>query len=271
MNKNLPSVEAIVREVLGDDVPETVTAIVHRLNGARLLTDPERSYGVVLHRRATGDWSREPRTELEEQAAAWDAACRRAQYLADTIRTECSDGRGLLQVQVERDRLLVSVQVTELAQWAAWRVYLGITEDAPDSSEYAHYGQGHREGVAVALLAYDAPTVQARAVAAATLPYRHGGMVYDLALPHTDAKGSVWDHTGLRADGMPLVVMRDLGTECALVDVIKYLGPLVPVREREQIPGVRTDAVSEFLARVAEQDPEELERGRATAWAGESA
>ncbi|MEU0087233.1 BN159_2729 family protein [Streptomyces sp. NPDC006274] len=240
MNKNLPQAAKLIRETVGCSETYAQT-VAHELNKAGLLVDPERSYGVILHRRATGGWSPDPRTELETQALAWDASCRRAAELATRIRTECGEGRGLLRVQEQGDRLLVTVQVTAQEQWAAWRTYLGVTTDEPQTLEYAHVVSGHRDGVAVSLVAYDVQQVEARTAAAARMPYRHGGVVYDLALPQRDSQGDIWDYAGCRKDGVPLLHHRDVdaGLRCSLPNVVDLVGPLLPVRDDEPVPGVR--------------------------------
>ncbi|MFJ4009406.1 BN159_2729 family protein [Streptomyces sp. NPDC090026] len=241
MNKNLPAAADLIVSTIGCSRSYAET-LAHALNKAGLLVDPERTHGIVLHRRATGGWSRTPRTELETQALAWDRSCRRAADVAARIEKECRGaGSGLLGVRLDGDRILVSAQITDTQQLAEWRAYLGITSDDVQPLEYVDVEQGHRDGVAVGLTAYDAREAAARA-AAATMPYRHGGVVYDLAIPHEDAQGDVWDYVGLREDGTPLLTMRGAAERCSLPNVVEYVGPLSPRRDAESVPGVREAA-----------------------------
>ncbi|MFJ4829621.1 hypothetical protein ACIP79_06800 [Streptomyces sp. NPDC088747] len=88
MNRNLPHAAQVIRTVMAAGGSAPVTAAAHALDGERLLVDPEKSYGIVLHRTAAGGWSRGPRqlTELERQARAWDLSCRRARVVAASTR-----------------------------------------------------------------------------------------------------------------------------------------------------------------------------------------
>ncbi|TXL91632.1 BN159_2729 family protein [Streptomyces sp. IB2014 016-6] len=248
MNKNIPSVRDMIRAYTGC-TPEAANATTMALNKAGLLFDPFWVEGVVLRKdTATETWTREPMsnarvlTELEQQTAAWDASCARATVLAEKIRTECAEGSGLLRVRADGDRVLVSVQATEAGHWAQWRTYLGITEDLPQTLSYAYCGEGHRDGVAVSVVAYDGPQVEERVTAAATMPYRHGGQVYDLALPQQDSTDRVWNFHSTRTDGMPMLSMRGVDRSNAtvpLANVVHHVGPLTAVREQLPVPSVR--------------------------------
>lgn len=288
MNANIPHAIAMIVQTIGVD-KDKASAAVFALQKAGLITDPQRSFGTVLHKRTTGAWSPEPRTELETHALAWDAACGRAARLAERIRTECAEGCGLMGVQVNGDRLLLKVQVTAAAQWGEWRRYLGITKEdpRPNQDSYLYYGEGHRDGVAVAVLAYDAPAVEKRVEAAAAMPHRHDGVIYDLALPHKDARDQVWEYEGLDAGGRALLAPLGAtgGVSSPLADVVQHRGPLTPVREPVQAAGagqplpaeapeqpkalasldILADAAGEFMEYMAKQDPEQLERDRAEA------
>ncbi|WP_052744628.1 BN159_2729 family protein [Streptomyces odonnellii] len=235
-NRTIPRAIAKIREITGTD-DRTATTLAVALDEAGILANPRRNSLIVLRRTSGGQWTDEPRTELEAQALAWDAALGRAARLAEQIRTEMGGehavGTGLLDVRTSRERVLVSAQITSVAQWAGWCRYLGITEEEPGSPEYAYIGSGHRGGVGVSVVAYDAPQTEARTVAAATMPFRYGGGVFDLALPLRDQKGGIWDYRQLRTDGMPLLSRRDDPTyaRCSLARVVEFVGPLTAVRD----------------------------------------
>jgi hypothetical protein len=196
---------------------------------------------IVLRRGSAGQWTTEPRTDLETQALEWDAALGRAARLAEQIRTEVGGElaarTGLMTVRADAERVLVTAQITHTGQWAGWCRYLGITSASPGSPEHAYIGRGYRNGVGVTVIAYDAPATEARTAAAATMPHRYGGYVLDLALPLRDAHGEVWDYRELRADGMPLLTRRDdpTGGRCTLAGVDAQVGPLDNVRS-EALP-----------------------------------
>ncbi|MCM2394409.1 BN159_2729 family protein [Streptomyces albipurpureus] len=253
MNKNLPQAIKLVRSLL-DSEGDVAATIGHALDQAQLLADPERSYGVLLRRQPTGEWMQEHRTELEQQALAWDASCRHAADVAEVIRQQCGERSGLQRVQVQSDRLLVSVHVTSPEQWGGWCQYLGITSQGPQTLEYAYTGSGRRDGVAVAVVAYDAPQVEARTVVAARMPHRHLGIVYDLALPHQDSNRDVWDYASTRADGMPLMTMRgSSGERCSLAHVVDYVGPLSPMQGSVESAGKDTRQGESTQRLLAEQ------------------
>ncbi|MFF1416519.1 BN159_2729 family protein [Streptomyces sp. NPDC058280] len=235
-NRNFARAVAKIRSVTGTD-DRTATALAAALDEAGILANPDRNPLVVLRRTASGQWSSEPRTDLETQALAWDASLGRAAWLAEKIRTEMGGElaarTGLMGVRTDTERVLISAQITHNEQWAGWCRYLGITQVAPGSPEHAYVGHGHRDGVGVSILAYDAPATEARTAAAATMPYRYGGAVYDLALPLQDASGEIWDYQQLRADGMPLLSRRDdpKGGRCSLSGVDAQYGPLSTARD----------------------------------------
>ncbi|MFI8254124.1 BN159_2729 family protein [Streptomyces filamentosus] len=223
MNKNLPHAERIVRAGLTaeGDVARTIT---HALNAAGLLVDPEKTYS------ASAVVPLPPaRTALEEQALAWDAACARARALADHLRALfAAELHGVQTVLADRARVRLTMAVTRPGQWAAMVRYFSITEEA-DQLDYAYVGHGHRDGVGVTVVAYDAPEVDARTIAAAARPHRFGGVVYDLALPHRDINGDVWTlHTVRAEDDVPLLVRAGSAEAFPLPTLVEYVGPLVP-------------------------------------------
>ncbi|MGW7085056.1 BN159_2729 family protein [Streptomyces sp. NPDC054871] len=235
MNKNLPHAVKVIRQALASSGSDPSAAIAHALNDARLLVDAEKSYGLVLHRTATGSWSREPQklTPVDRQALAWEQATKRAQELAARIEAEFRHTQGFLNVQTENDgSVLVGVHVTDLGQWSWWRQYFGVTEDQVEALDYATVGRGRRDGVAVAVVAYDVPQVQARAEEVAARPFRLGGEVYDLALPQRDANGNVWFFHGHQTpEGMPLLSVDGRPERCSLANIVEFCSPLTAVRD----------------------------------------
>lgn len=239
MNKNLPNAVRIIRAALASSGTDPSAAVAHALEDARLLVNPDSAFGAVLQRNSAGRLTRigQAPTELEQQAHAWDTSCARAQVLTDRIHRECPEDNGLIRATREGSAVSVTVQVTDHAQWAAWCAYLCITREGVGSPEYAYIGQGHRDGVAVSLVAYDAPQAQARATAAAAAPYVHHGFVYDLALPQRDTSGRVWDHSGSLDDGMPMLTLRGQDIRCALDNIVTQLGGhLTAVTESDELP-----------------------------------
>lgn len=234
MNKNIPHSVRVIRSAITSSGSDPATAIAHALDSARLLVDPERSFGTVLHRTSTGRWSRQEQpqlTELERQALAWDETCARARQVAADIGRHIEQHPEFQSIRTDGDHVLVTLHITEQGQWAQWRAYFGITHEGERPLPYAVCGEGHRDGVRVSVLAYDVPQVRARAGEVAAKPFRLGGVVYDLALPHRDATGGVWYFQGQRAeDGMPLLSLDGRQERCSLASVAANAGPLTPVK-----------------------------------------
>ncbi|MFZ3569465.1 BN159_2729 family protein [Streptomyces sp. BH034] len=232
MNKNLPHAVKIVREAIASSGSDPAAAIVHALNDARLLVDPEKSFGTVLYRTAAGVAKRRPLTDLEKQAAAWDASIQRAAALVVQIEGKFGSEPGFQRVRADGDQVTVGYSCTAIEQWHQLRIYFGITEDHVQATEYAFVGRGHREGVAVTVVAYDVPQLGVDAGAEALRPYRHDGVVYDLALPHLDITGETWFfHGEVTAEGMPLLAVDCRPERCSLASVVEFVGPLTPVRD----------------------------------------
>ncbi|MFI9824467.1 BN159_2729 family protein [Streptomyces sp. NPDC052013] len=238
MNKNLPHAVKVIREAIGSSGSDPAAAIAHALNRAGLLVDPQRS-GIVLRRTPAGDWASqperapepEPMTELERQARAWDRSCERARKVAAAIQAHIGEHPEFQHVQVDGDRVLVALHITDQAQWAGWRRYFGITHDGERPLPYAVCGEGYRDGVRVSVVAYDLPEVRARAARNAGRPFQLGGIVYDLALPQRDSAGDVWYFQGERSsDGMPLLSLDGRPERCTLRNIVALVGPLTPVR-----------------------------------------
>ncbi|MFD5682146.1 BN159_2729 family protein [Streptomyces bacillaris] len=239
MNKNLPAVIKLVRELLTGD-GDIATTIGHALDGAGLLVDPERTFGAVLRRTpqgwapvapATQPASPEP-TELERQATDWDAACERARQLADSARHTYAPEPDFVGVRADRDTVVISLQITALSRWAGWMSTLGIVEHQLTGTDYVVCGRTTIGDVPVSVLAYDLPELQLVAQAKARRPYRHNGLIYDLAVGHKDITGDTWFfHGDYSAEGMPLLSQDGRPERCSLAAVVDMLGPLLPVSE----------------------------------------
>jgi hypothetical protein len=243
VNKNLPHAIKVIRTALASSGSDPATDIGHALDSVRLLADPERSFGAVLQRTAAGGWTREDferatperyegqeRTELEQQALAWDQSCERARRVAATIERHIGQHPAFQNIQLDGDRILVALHIIDQAHWGQWRRYFGIAHDKETSLPYMVAGDGYRDGVRVGVVAYDLPQARAHALKIAREPYEFDGVVYDLALPQRDADGEVWFYQGVRtADGMPLLSIDGRPERCTLANIVRQSGPLTPV------------------------------------------
>ncbi|MBP5930148.1 hypothetical protein F3K39_18955 [Streptomyces sp. LBUM 1479] len=240
MNKNFPHAVRVIRAALTSDSTDPAATVAQALMEARLLVDPERSYGTLLHRTAAGGWSQDPQakphpepelTDLEQQAIAWDQACERARRVAVAIEQQLGQHPTFRSLRTEGDRILVALQITNQQQWIAWRAWFGITPGREQRLPYAVGGDGHRDGVRVSVVAYDVPQVHAHAMTTAQRPFELDGAVYDLALPLRDAHGDVWFFQGeCREDGMPLLSVDGRPEKCSLSNIVEHSGPVLPVR-----------------------------------------
>ncbi|MFD9436699.1 BN159_2729 family protein [Streptomyces sp. NPDC060002] len=234
MNGNVLHAARVIRTVLATVRTEQAAAVAHALDSARLLVDPERSFGVVLYRTPDGGWSRtaRPVTELERQALTWDTSCERARHVARAIERHLDTHPGPHAVRVEGDRVRVSLRVDGLAQWARWRSYFGIAIVGERTEPHTLTGEGERDGVRVTVVALSASTAPPEsATGEEKRRFRIGQTLYDLALPMRDVYGGVWYFEGRRSsDGMPLMALDGRPERCSLANVAVYLGPLSPVR-----------------------------------------
>ncbi|CAM5389991.1 BN159_2729 family protein [Streptomyces californicus] len=239
MNGNLPQAITMIRELLAGD-GDVASAIGHALDGAGLLVDPERAFGAVLRRTPQG-WPPvspatqaappEP-TELEQEASDWDAACERAAQLVHVVRATYAAEPDFVGVRADRDTVVISLQIAELSRWAGWMSTLGIVEHQLTGLDYVVCGRTTIGDVPVSVLAYDLPEVQLIAQAKARRPYRHAGLIYDLAVGHKDITGDTWYfHGDYSAEGMPLLSKDGRPERCSLAGVVDMLGPILPVRE----------------------------------------
>ncbi|MGW3442225.1 BN159_2729 family protein [Streptomyces sp. NPDC001076] len=245
MNKIFPHAVKVVRAAIGSSGSDPAAAIVHALNSAGMLVDPEKSYGAVTDRAPADGGPREHQepadlpvrrqpqtTELEEQALAWDQACAWAHDVADRIKAALVEHPAFQGLQVDGDRILVSLHIVNQAQWGEWRRYFGIQHDKETALPYVVAGDGYRDGVRVSVMAYDLPEARAHAVRIAKAPFELNGIVYDLALPQQDPQGDVWYFQGQQAEsGMPLLSMDGRSERCSLAKIIEQQGPLTPVTD----------------------------------------
>ncbi|WP_435643397.1 BN159_2729 family protein [Streptomyces sp. H49] len=227
MNRNLPHAISIIRAAIAAASDGDLgTAIANALNDEHLLVDAEQSADATVSSRAP---EAEPLTDLERQALAWDASCKRASAVAAGIEQLIGRHPEFQSLRTDGDRILVALHITDQAQWAAWRSFFGITHDKERPLPYAVAGDGYRDGVRVSVVAYDLPQVRATATDRAQEPFELDGLVYDLARPQRDAQGDVWYSRGRRAgDGMPLLSMEGRPERCSLANIVQQVGPLTP-------------------------------------------
>lgn len=164
MNSNFPHAVGVIRAVLESTGADRATAVAHALDTARLLVDPGRSFGVVLHRTPDGGWTPAPRalTDLERKALAWDASCARARSVAHTIERRLAGHTGPSGVRVDGDRVRVVLRVDGPLPWARWRAYLGITAVGAGTRPHTVVGEGERGGVRVTVVAHGATSTTPR-------------------------------------------------------------------------------------------------------------
>ncbi|MGW5408969.1 BN159_2729 family protein [Streptomyces spiralis] len=245
MNRNLPQAVRVLRDA--GVAPDLTTTVARALDDARLLVDPERSLGIVLHRTAEGAWAREDQvlTDLEWQALAWDSSCERARQVAAVIERRIGERPEFQSIRTDGDRVLVALHITEQAQWAHWRRYFGIRHDKEQPLPYAVCGEGYWDGVRVSVVAYDLPQVRTREAEASQRPFQLEGIVYDLARPQRDTGGDVWYFQGERAsDGMPLLSIDGRSERCSLANIVEQAGPLTPVKDAPSTPAVTEDGAA---------------------------
>ncbi|KPI29401.1 hypothetical protein OV320_3740 [Actinobacteria bacterium OV320] len=237
MNGNVVHAARVIRTVLATVRTEQAAAVAHALDSARLLVDPERSFGVVLYRTPDGGWSRtaRPVTELEQQALTWDTSCARARDVARAVERHLDTYPGPHAVRVDGDRVRVRLRVDGPAQWARWRSYFGIAIIGERTEPHTLTGEGERDGVRVTVVALSASTAPPESVAGEEKRrFRIGETLYDLALPMRDGYGGVWYFEGRRSsDGMPLMALDGRPERCSLANVVAFLGPLSPLRPDE--------------------------------------
>ncbi|MEU5282016.1 BN159_2729 family protein [Streptomyces asoensis] len=266
MNGNVLHAARVIRTVLATVRSEQAAAVAHALDSARLLVDPERSFGVVLYRTPDGGWSRtaRPVTELERQALSWDASCERARRVASAVERHLDTHPGPHTVRVEGDRVRVVLRVDGPGQWARWRAWFGVTSVDERTEPHTLTGEGERDGVRVTVVARTTPapppdpagptapadstdstgstgstgstSSDGSAEGADQRRYRIGETLYDLAAPMRDVYGGVWYFEGRRnGDGMPLMALDGRPERCSLANVAVYLGPLSPVRPGDDV------------------------------------
>ncbi|MFC5216097.1 BN159_2729 family protein [Streptomyces coerulescens] len=164
MNSNVPHAVGVIRAVLESTGADRATAVAHALDSARLLVDPGRSFGAVLHRTPDGGWTPAPRplTHLERKALAWDASCARARSVAHAIERRLAGHAGPSGVRVDGDRVRVVLRVDGPLPWARWRAYLGVTAVGAGTRPHTVVGEGERGGVRVTVVAHGATSTPPR-------------------------------------------------------------------------------------------------------------
>ncbi|MFH8465099.1 BN159_2729 family protein [Streptomyces sp. NPDC017991] len=264
MNRNLPHAERVIRTALSVSTSNQARAVAHALDVARLLVDPERTFGLVLHRTPSGAWARVPGqlTELEQQAFAWDHSCERARLVAATIEQHIGGHPDVHGIRADGDCVRVELRVPDQEQWRRWRAHFGIRRDAEAPLGHAVVGESRQAGVRVSVLAHKprqtpwprpavaapASTGPAPALGPGPAPghghghapqiepaprtseyeYEYEGIVYNLALPQRDVHGDVWYfHGGRTPGGMPLLSLDGRSERCTLANVTSLMGPLV--------------------------------------------
>ncbi|MGW2283762.1 BN159_2729 family protein [Streptomyces phaeochromogenes] len=253
MNRNLPHAERVIRTALSVSTSNQARAVAHALDVARLLVDPERTFGLVLHRTPSGAWARVPGqlTELEKQAFAWDHSCERARLVAASIEQRIGGHPDVDSIRADGDCVRVEIRVPDREQWRRWRAHFGIRRDAEAPLGHAVVGESRHAGVRVSVLAHklqQTPWPRPVSAPASTGPgpgpghgrehatqiepapqmYEYEGIVYNLALPQRDAHGDVWYfHGGRTPSGMPLLSLDGRSERCTLANVTSLMGPLV--------------------------------------------
>ncbi|MGD1219266.1 BN159_2729 family protein [Streptomyces krungchingensis] len=240
MNRNLPHAARVIRAALAAGGVDPVAAATHALDGERLLVDPERSYGIVLHRTPAGGWScglRGP-TDLERQAQARDASRAHARRLATAIERHIGRHQDFHSVRADGDRVRVVLHVVDRDQWMRWRAHFGIPHTTERLLPHAVTGECRYEGVRVSVLAYEPRRTPHDAQGTPPArPFEFEGRRYDLAVPQRDAHGNVWYFQGWSTDdGMPLLSVDGRPERCSLANVATYMGPLSPSREPVRSP-----------------------------------
>ncbi|MFJ2263610.1 BN159_2729 family protein [Streptomyces sp. NPDC087844] len=259
MNRNLPHAERVIRTALSVSTSNQARAVAHALDVARLLVDPERTFGLVLHRTPSGTWARVPGqlTELEQQAFAWDHSCERARLVAATIEQHIGGHPDVDSIRADGDCVHVELRVPDQEQWRRWRAHFGIRRDAEAPLGHAVVGESRHAGIRVSVLAHklqQTPRPLPVPAPASTVPgsgpgpgpgheheharqiesapqmyeYEYGGIVHNLALPQRDVHGDVWYfHGGRTPGGMPLLSLDGRSERCTLANVTSLMGPLV--------------------------------------------
>ncbi|MFD9807487.1 BN159_2729 family protein [[Kitasatospora] papulosa] len=98
-----------------------------------------------------------PTTELEQQASHWDTACERARQLAATLAVQYRAESDVTSVRADRDTVVISLHITDLARWTAWMDTLGIRAQQVTGLDYVMCGRTSWEGIPLSVLGYDVP------------------------------------------------------------------------------------------------------------------
>ncbi|MGH1553105.1 BN159_2729 family protein [Streptomyces sp. L7] len=161
VNRSLPHAARVIRTVLPTVRTEQAVALAHALDSARLLVDPERSFGVVPSRRPDGGLGPRRASGHRTGAAGHELGrlpAKRARHAARTIERYLDSHPGPHAVRVEGDRVRVLLRIEDLAQWARWCSYFGITVVGERTEPHTLTGEGELDGVRVTVMVLGAPT-----------------------------------------------------------------------------------------------------------------
>ncbi|MDT0377315.1 BN159_2729 family protein [Streptomyces sp. DSM 42041] len=163
--------DGVVRRV---DLDVISANIARDLDEAGMLTDPERSYGPVLQRDEGGRWATsdggasaaapappagapEMPAALEREAALWVHKCQAAATIAARLRAGCKDRPEVMGIQSAQDTVVVTLNITALADFETWVQYVAGDRLGARNLRYAMRVVGHLEDVPVRLIGHGVP------------------------------------------------------------------------------------------------------------------
>ncbi|GAA3583232.1 BN159_2729 family protein [Streptomyces osmaniensis] len=232
MNSNFPHAVGVIRAALESTGADRATAVAHALDTARLLVDPGRSFGVVLHRTPDGRWTPDggwtpnggwtadggwtpaprPLTDLERKALVWDASCARARSLAHAIERRLAGHTGPSGVRVDGDRVRVVLRVDGPLPWARWRAYLGITAVGAGTRPHTVVGEGERGGVRVTVVAHGATSTTPRTAPASASAATPSATATPTATPVVALSPTATPVVALSPTATPVVALSPTAT-----------------------------------------------------------
>jgi hypothetical protein len=171
-----------------------------------------------------------PAVDLEQAAAAWDLACAHAHRAAAALTAAYGAHPDVVSVTADGDRAVVVLRITDLRAWYVHRAAMGVQADDVVLFHDACSGIGRQGWIPVQIVGLGVPMLLNAVAAAARLPYRLWDQVYDLAVTHEDVRGDRWRYCGEQSpDGIPLMSVVGRQEKCRFTNVVRYVGPLVPV------------------------------------------